>query len=195
MKNKFYLLLAGILSLNISISAQVCDTDAPSPEVQKEYFLNLPKVKNTKFSSVDMVLAPLTVHIIRDASGNGGITLEELNTALDRLNEQYIPAGIRFYTCGINYIDDDNLNEFEKNDDRTLAANYLVANTFNLYIVDTYTSSGSSSCGFAYYPNTSSWDMSVLKTSCVVDGTTLEHELGHALNLRHTHQGLSLIHI
>jgi hypothetical protein len=31
--------------------------------------------------------------------------------------------------------------------------------------------------------------MSVLKTSCVVDGTTLEHELGHAFDLRHTHQG------
>ncbi len=189
MTNRFYFFLAGILLLNISISAQVCDTDAPSPEAQKEYFLNLPKVKNTKFSSVDMVLAPLTVHIIRDASGNGGITLEELNTALDRLNEQYIPAGIRFYTCGINYIDNDNLNEFEKDDDRNEAATYLVANTFNLFIADTYTSGGSSSCGFAYYPNTSSWDMSVLKTSCVVDGTTLEHELGHAFNLRHTHQG------
>lgn len=189
MKNSIYLFISIIISLSIPVSAQICDTDPPTIEAQKEYFLSLSKIKNTKASSVDMILAPLTVHIIRDASGIGGITLDELNTALDRLNEQFIPAGIRFYTCGINYIDNDNLNDFEKNDDRTEAATYLVDNTFNLFIVDTYTSNGSSSCGFAYYPNTSSWDMSVLKTSCVVNGTTLEHELGHAFNLRHTHQG------
>jgi len=186
---KFSQIILGLLLFNFSLSAQYCDTDEPSPAAQKEYFLKLPKVKNTKHSSVDFILAPLSVHIIRDASGTGGITLEELNAALDRLNEQYIPAGIRFYTCGISYIDDDNLNQFEKDDDRAEAATYLVANTFNLFIVDNYTSGGSSSCGFAYYPSTGSWDMSVLSTSCVVQGTTLEHELGHALNLRHTHQG------
>lgn len=178
-----------LILFSTSLFSQTCDTDEPSPSAQKEYFLKLQKVKTTRYSSVDFVLAPLSIHIIRDAAGNGGITINELNAALDRLNEQYIPAGIRFYTCGINYIDDDNLNQFEKNDDRSEAATYLVANTFNLFIVDNYTSGGSSSCGFAYYPHTSSWDMSVLKTSCVVDGTTLEHELGHAFDLRHTHQG------
>ena len=189
MNKRIYLFFSLIIYLTINVSSQICDTEPPSIEAQKEYFLNLPKIKNIRASSVNMVLAPLTVHVIRDASGIGGITLEELNTALDRLNEQFIPAGIRFYTCGINYIDNDNLNEFEKNDDRIEASTYLVENTFNLFIADTYTSNGSSSCGFAYYPNTSSWDMSVLKTSCVVNGTTLEHELGHAFNLRHTHQG------
>jgi len=177
--------------LTLQSYSQSCDTDEPTPQQQKEYFKGLIAEQQWRLSSSsDFFLAPLTLHIIRDAQGNGGITVDEWNAALDRMNEQYKPARIRFYVCGdIRYIDDDNLNQFEKNDDRSIAATYMVDNTFNLFIVDNYTSGGSSSCGFAYYPHTSSWDMSVLKTSCVVTGTTLEHELGHAFDLRHTHQG------
>lgn len=171
--------------------SQSCDTDEPTPQQQKEYFKGLIAEQQWRLSSSsDFFLAPLTLHIIRDAAGNGGITVDEWNAALDRMNEQYKPAKIKFYVCGdIRYIDNDNLYQFEKNDDRDLAATYMVDNTFNLFIVDNYKSGGSASCGFAYYPHLASYDMSVLATSCVVTGTTLEHELGHAFDLRHTHNG------
>jgi PKD repeat protein len=185
--------------LSISAYAQdACDSPEPTPEQQEEYLKAVEAMRNEKAlgdisinGNSNFVLLPLTVHIVRNSNGSGGISLKDFYDAFDRLNAQYIPAAVQFYICGsVNYIDDDNITDFEKNTDVSLLNSYLVAKTFNLFIVDAYTSSGSGACGFAYYPdNIDSDDLSVLKTSCVNAGTTLEHEIGHALNLRHTHQG------
>jgi len=195
-KNYFFAIL-GLLS--ISAKAQyTCDTPEPTLEQQTEYLKMVNEMRTNKALSdvtingdSDFVLLPVTVHIVRNTNGSGGITLTNFQNAFDRLNAQYIPAGVQFYICGsINYINDDNINNYEKNTDLSLITPYNVANTFNLFIVDVYTSSGSGGCGFAYYPdNSNTNDLSVLQTSCVGTGTTLEHEMGHALNLRHTHQG------
>ncbi len=182
-----------ITGITNTATAQLCDTEDPTNSEQKTFFKTLTKQRSSNWkvsTESDFFLAPLTVHIIRSSAGTGGISVEDWNAALDRMNEQYKPAKIKFYVCGdINFIDDDNLHYYEKNEDRDAALVYAVENTFNLYISDNYTSGGSGSCGFAYYPSLGSPDMSVLATSCVRTGTTLEHELGHAFNLRHTHNG------
>ena len=195
-KNYFFLLF-GLLS--VCANAQnSCDTPEPTKEQQAEYLKLVNEMRaNKALSDVtingdsNFVLLPLTVHIVRNTNASGGISLANFQSAFDRLNAQYIPAKVQFYICGsINYINDDNINNYEKNTDLALITPYCVAKTFNLFIVDTYTSGGSGACGFAYYPdNSDNDDLSVLQTSCVGSGTTLEHEIGHALNLRHTHNG------
>lgn len=179
-----------------SFAQELCDTKPDSQQEKKAYLQRVQEShKMARLSATqDEILIPLTLHIIRDANGNGGITEEEFRIAFDRLNSIYAPAGIRYYLCGnILYHDDNDWDTFEKNDDRSKLFPYNIDNTFNLWIVDNYTSGGVSSCGFAYYPSNSSADMSVLKTSCVANGTSLEHELGHGFDLRHTHSTTELV--
>lgn len=132
-----------------------------------------------------MVLIPVTYHITRTSSGTGGVTQQQVDEAMERVNGIYEQFGMSFYQCGPTLIhNQDNLYDY----DRDLPSSFLtpmdVANTYNIYFCNTV----GTACGFAYYPGGSP-DRTVLKSSCITSGTTLEHEIGHSFNLPHTHGG------
>lgn len=130
---------------------------------------------------------PVQMHLIRQDSGLGGSTEAEALAALDRMNEYYIDASIHFYLCDdINFIDNSNYYDYHKDQMNELDAAYSQDNVVNIYVANTATnSSGSGICGHAQFPG--GLDFIMVTTSCMNNGSTLAHEMGHYLGLYHTH--------
>ncbi len=129
---------------------------------------------------------PIQLHIIRDNSGLGGISEADALAAVDRLNEYYIDASIHFYQCGgIDFIDNSTYFDYNKNQMAALDAAYSQTNVANIFIANTATSGSSSICGHAQFPG--GLDFIMQSASCMNNGSTLAHEMGHYLGLYHTH--------
>lgn len=80
----------------------------------------------------------LTIHIVRKSDGSGGLTLAELENAMNDLNAQYQNVPMRFFQNGsVDYIDDDNyyLNTNNGSMWNALRQVNSVANTVNVYFV------------------------------------------------------------
>lgn len=132
---------------------------------------------------------PIKAHIIRTSSGTGGLTVSELNDAMNVMNAFYANANMQFYICdGINYIDNSTYYNFDNADEATMTGAYNVTGLINIYFANSATSSsGASVCGYAYYPGGP--DTIIMVNSCALNGSTLAHEMGHFFSLRHTHGG------
>jgi PKD repeat protein len=150
---------------------------------ENEYYQML---QNRSSSAINSI--PIKAHIIRTSSGAGGLTVTELNDAIANVNAFYANSFMEFFLCdGINYIDDDNLYNFETNDEAAMTATHNVGNLINIYFTDNVTSSSSGGglCGYAYPPGGN--DVILMANSCAINGSTLPHEIGHFFSLRHTH--------
>lgn len=130
---------------------------------------------------------PVQLHLIRQDNGLGGISEADALAALDRMNEFYIDASIHFYQCGgIDLIDNSTYYDYNKSQMAALDAAYSQSNVVNIYVANSATnSSGSSICGHAEFPG--GLDFIMQTTSCMNNGSTLAHEMGHYLGLYHTH--------
>ncbi|GGG59628.1 hypothetical protein GCM10010976_32990 [Bizionia arctica] len=152
-------------------------------QYEQEYLNNL-----TSRRAVTSI--PIKAHIIRTTSGTGGLTVSELNDAMDVMNAFYANANMQFYVCdGINYIDDSTYYNFIDSDEIALTSANGVSGLINIYFANSATraASDSSVCGYAYYPGGP--DTIVMVNSCALNGSTLAHEMGHFFSLRHTHNG------
>lgn len=198
MKNNYLLLsLFFISSLSFS-QEEYCGTKVTSESLN--YFNSIKKkveslekqfLSRSKSSINNSVITsiPIKAHIIRTSSGYGGLTVNQLNDAIDIVNNYYINAGLIFFLCdGINYIDDSSLFDFNVSDETSLLASNNIDNTINIYFANSVTSSsGSSLCGYAYFPGGP--EIIIMKNSCTTNGSTLSHEIGHFFGIYHTHQG------
>lgn len=154
-------------------------------QYEDEYFK---LTSNHNRASTPINSIPIKAHIIRTSAGTGGLSVSDLNDAMDNMNAFYANAFMEFFLCdGINYIDSDNYYDFETNDESSLTATYNVAGVINIYFSDYVesSSSGSSLCGYAYSPGGP--DVILMKNSCATNGSTLLHEVGHFFSLIHTH--------
>lgn len=133
---------------------------------------------------------PVRMHLIRQDSGLGGATEVEAMAALERMNEYYIDASIHFYHCGdIDLIDNSTYYDYDKSQMTSLSMTYGQVNVVNIYVANSATnSSGSLICGHAEFPG--GLDFMMVTTSCMNNGSTLAHEMGHYLGLYHTHSTL-----
>lgn len=205
-KNTFLLklLLCSIYLLNANliysqnISDPICGsvTTPESLEYLKSIQPQLKKFENKYFKlrsplnrlAVPISSIPIKVHIIRTSAGTGGLSVSDLNDAIDDMNTFYANAFMEFFICdGINYIDSDDFYDFETSEESGLTSTYNVSGVINIYFTDYVesSSSGSSLCGYAYSPGGP--DVILMKNSCATNGSTLAHEVGHFFSLIHTH--------
>jgi hypothetical protein len=140
------------------------------------------------FENRSATYIPVQAHIIRTSSGTGGLSTDELDLAIADANSFYINANIQFFLCGeVNYIDNSTYYNLDKTEETALRAGDYVNNVLNIYFANTVTSGSSSLCGYGKFP----WldgDLVVMKNSCVDNGSTFVHELGHYFSLLHTHE-------
>ncbi len=139
---------------------------------------------------------PVKVHIIRRQNGQGGISEASVIAALQKANEYYINANLRFIMLkGINYIDSDQYYSFSNKQEDEFCNRWDVDNVINLYFFGSVKRGNADVCGYSYYPNSGSArsdkDRVALRNDCVDGGSTLIHELGHFFSLFHTHGGRS----
>lgn len=147
------------------------------------------KSSNSKNSAISVINSiPIKAHIIRNSNGTGGLSVSDLNAAIDNLNSIYANAFLEFFLCdGVNYINDDDFYyHFEKNKENDLTKDHFTPGVINIYFTDyVEISDGNSLCG---YSNTfGAPDVIVLNNDCATNGTTLPHEMGHFFSLLHTH--------
>ncbi|MGJ8743241.1 PKD domain-containing protein [Polaribacter sp.] len=156
---------------------------------QRQTYIN--EVANFRKSASKLTsnirFVPIQLHIIRTTAGTGGISVADLEIALEVANNYYSEGGIYLYQCStINYIDDDNYYDYDKSEMTALHTAHGVANVLNIYIANSVTSSGTSICGHAQFPG--GLDFAILPEICAMNGSTFAHEVGHYFNAYHTHE-------
>ncbi|MEM9679873.1 MAG: M43 family zinc metalloprotease, partial [Bacteroidota bacterium] len=126
---------------------------------------------------------PIKAHIIRPSTGDGGLSETVLNDAIAEMNSYYINAGVEFFLCdGINYIDDDTYYNITTSE-VPLVLTHNVANMINIYFARRVYNI----CGQATLSGAGPFPNILMRNSCVSDGSTLSHEMGHYYSLEHTH--------
>jgi hypothetical protein len=120
--------------------------------------------------------------------GTGGFTLGQLDSAMRQINLLYASTGIQFFVYGdVIYIDNTYFFTVKdvKSDRDFLRSQAVVENTVNVYFTNL-----DSLCGEGSFPGDKVQGV-LMNNDCA--GTTTNtssfaHELGHFLNLYHTHE-------
>ncbi|WP_299333982.1 T9SS type A sorting domain-containing protein [uncultured Psychroserpens sp.] len=158
----------------------------------KRYEQEFYQIRTQRRSSTAISSVPIKAHIIRDDSGNGGLTEAELNNAIAIMNSYYANAYLEFFLCdGINFIDSSTYYDFETDEQTAMTDTYNVNNVINIYFANSVvsSSSGGGLCGYAYFPGGP--EVILMDNSCATNGSTLSHEMGHFFALSHTHGGIN----
>ncbi|MGK6344037.1 M43 family zinc metalloprotease [Chryseobacterium sp. DT-3] len=104
---------------------------------------------------------------------------------INRINASHLP---KYVSGGVN---NDNTTNAVTASQITALGMWDTSKYYNIYVVKKLSSNAGTLNGFAYYPGGSN-DYSFMSTSAsAVNAQTLAHEFGHALGLRHTHEGYS----
>lgn len=184
-----------LLSTTFALAQSFCGTTISNERA--EYYKSLRpdlekyetafNIKTAKSSSTKAELnyIPIKAHIIRTSNGNSDFHANDLNDAIENLNEIYESAKMSFYLFeGINYINNDALYHFTKGNEKTLLTSNYTPEAINIYFIDFLeNTSGESICGFTE----ERFNVIAMKTSCAKNTTTLAHEIGHIFSLVHTH--------
>lgn len=184
MKKFLFALTVLIFSTGLLFSQEECGFVGNEKSI--EY---LKSIKNSVITFDDGIVnsIPLSINIIRRDAGIGGISESDVLNAIEEMNSYYVNADIEFFLCTeINYIDSDEYYSFQFSEESALTNTYNIDNTINIYFTNSITnSSGSSFCGYAYYPGGP--ETIIMRNSCTTNGSTLIHEMGHFFGLLHTH--------
>jgi len=137
-------------------------------------------------SSTTITTVTIKAQIIRTTAGSGGLSVSDLNDAIDNMNAYYASAFMEFFLCdGINFIDDTSYYNFDTSQESALTSANNVSGLINIYFANSVSSGASGLCGYAYTPGGP--DVILMANSCTTNGSTLPHEVGHFFSLRHTH--------
>jgi len=147
------------------------------------------------------VSIPVYFHVIRDSSGNGGVTTTQINNQITVLKNAYASAGVSFYLAGTDYTNNSTYYTCTSGQAcETSMKNALhkgTASALNFYT----NNMGGGLLGWATFPW--SYASAPLKDGVVVlqsslpggsatnynQGDTGTHEVGHWMGLYHTFQG------
>jgi hypothetical protein len=129
-------------------------------------------------------------YIIRTSEGLNGIDPVDLELAMLDLNEIYKNTDVQFVICSEPiYIDDDYYAELVIQENYSnLKLNYFVDDAINIYCTSFLRSSIFPICGVASHPSQIGRKTIAMSNSCVNNGSTFSHEMGHFYGLVHTHE-------
>ncbi len=168
------------------LKSQGCITPSDSKSIQ--LISNSPAEKN----NVPFYLK-IYIHVIRDNSGNGGVTHQQVLNSLAYLNRSFNPQYIYFvWDCEIDYIDDDVMFL-----NGPFVTNNLIF-TYNphedgidIYIFpDDLGPDNFGGRAFGIGEESAFWVGGTWPSGEVSSQShIMSHEMGHVLNLHHTHRG------
>jgi len=130
------------------------------------------------FSPTEVRHVYVAAHIVRSSSGTGGISSNDLETAITQLKAAYSDVMIDFIHDHTDYIDNDDYIYLTKNVFLSLAQINVIPGKLNIYFVP-----NGSINGIAYVPG----NRCAVINSAAINGSTLAHEIGHNFYLYHTH--------
>jgi hypothetical protein len=170
-----------------SATAQDCGTFVTPEQAQLEAQLDATNAYDLfRQATVVEYYIPLTIHIVRRNDGTGGFTQAQLDIAMQDVAFMYQGSGLNFYQQGaIDYIDDDayyNGGDWIIN---PLRQENPVPGTINIYFCPNFPY-----CGVSSF--TTSFIQGILVNNVCAgvssNPSTFAHEIGHYLDLYHTHE-------
>lgn len=180
--NNYFLSLVFLLSFSFSFLGQECGTVSPT---------NYQTFERTKqergFDRASIQLHPeiclnVYYHIVRNSNGTGnGITENTLAQMTNLLNIEFNPHNLFFNQLGFDYIDNSTYFNLQELEFDPLVQINNQADAINVYIVDTAPFNGQAN-------GIGSQALVIPKLNVLK--ATLPHEVGHCLNLLHTHDTL-----
>lgn len=173
----FVLLLAGLFT-NVAAQSQ-CGTPTNFPNT-------LPGYNYEPGGLYDE--APICVnvffHIVRNSNGTGGFNPGNIPNLMARLNEAFNPHNILVTNAGQDFIDNDTYAvEFNDGEFNALTSTQSVTNAINFYLLPI------NPTGYAGRASAIPGRSLVVGATFILTSTS-PHELGHCLNLFHTHHQL-----
>ena len=125
------------------------------------------------------------IHIVRTSQGTGGISMEELNFKINRLNYYFQQVNFNFYITEIKYIDNDELYNIDnKAEIDLLRSTYSIPGYINVYFVNYLMNAYGYS---SFSPRFDNGPQGIVIKNTAHE-TTLPHEMGHYFDLFHTYQ-------
>lgn len=177
------LLLIGLFIWNInSVIGQSCGTPHPiNPTIYPQEDTSLQARGSSSALCIDVFF-----HIVRNTNGTNAFTTPNLDAIVNDLNEFYSPHNIIINNAGSDFINNSNfVNIDNDNEARNLGQTNNHNDAINYYIVETlWNVNGGFITGTA---NSIPSNNLVIRRDRVFTSTS-PHELGHCLNLLHTHE-------
>lgn len=178
-------------SKNVVQNNFLCGTPSMT-EKQIKYTLDVVDKVGAERKNAGTTCLPIRIHIVTDDSGNGGVSMADVNEGVANLNNFYLAAGIEFYIHSVNIINSSALYTFDTSEEAAMTAANSIYDAVNVYFVDSITVPNfGGACGYARYPSNDPNTLNMLMDNgCLLNGPngTFVHEFGHFLNLAHTHQ-------
>lgn len=143
-----------------------------------------------------LIELPVKVHIVQN-NNSSDIDIKAIQASFEQLDRYFLPIYVRFVPLGdYNYINKQELFEFDMDQETLLCGNNDEDQVINLYLVGSITKDGEQYCGYTYYPKglERNIDRIILDQQCLSDKVSLARQLGHYLSLFPT-AGLDLADI
>ena len=210
MKNKYTqlsLIMLSFLGIFHTIKAQkmACGTPALTTQQRKEILTQRSHYERAIMSSrtasdSGITYLPVRINIFRNNDQTGGLSLQEMNDGMSKVNKTFLKAGrgIQFYLAGEkpNYADDSTFATFlseakdanGKTTEERAVAKFAVKNAINLFSAGRVTAGKKELGGYAYFPRTDNGSNLIVMSNSVFNDkdNTLTHEFGHYFGLPHT---------
>lgn len=188
MRNSFILFLIMVLPFNLMGQEGLCGTQVNEAQVNLESLINLPSSKATEGLTYLNTTLSVTVYVIKNQEGQEGITSAAIQSAIDRLNNAFVPIKLNFRICNTIHVENyqfDKLSAIKNEND--LFTQYSSPNTINLYIAsELLDKTGIAVSGYTFMPvegkDAIFMDKDFVATNDIV------HQFGHFFNLYHTHE-------
>ncbi|MCF3109575.1 hypothetical protein LL912_12410 [Niabella sp. CC-SYL272] len=131
----------------------------------------------------------VSIHIVRETNGTGGFNGAFADDIIQNLNDAYNYRRIYFYKASVDYIDNSTYYSLDVNTATNEFPGLIGinnnANALNLYLVSSISDVDGAYAGLAEdIPSKNA----AIDQSVALQATTM-HEVGHCLNLFHTHRG------
>ncbi|MBI5217066.1 MAG: hypothetical protein HY960_15025 [Ignavibacteriae bacterium] len=163
-----------------------CRTPIPKAQIERELQRIASNTLPSFFSMVSYPYhIPVSIHVVRFSDGTGGMSVSDVNLAMQILNSEFEEMDMIFFQHGsIDYINSDYFHtvpDSEELEDELRDVNF-VSNTVNLYFTNLTNKCGSSAFTFSTFQGI------LIDSSCATNPSSTPHEVGHHFDLYHTHE-------
>ncbi|MDR2146108.1 MAG: T9SS type A sorting domain-containing protein [Tannerella sp.] len=172
-----------LAACGISLKGQDCGTTGISSfEITEEMY----KEYGTMNRLTQTYCINVFIHVVRDNNGSGGLNPNQINNIIVNLNWYFNSHGIYFTNSGYEFINaTDYLILDSESEALLLMQKNVHSNAINIYTVDSlYKKDGQRLGGKAF--DIPSNRLVIRKELALME--TAAHEVGHCLNLMHTHE-------
>lgn len=143
--------------------------------------------KSPREAARSVTTLPIQFWWLTDSSDMESITQDMLSLLVQEANAAFDGAHLAFFQCsGLEIMISETFAEFSLSQESPLRTQHYIPGLVNLYIFNSISAfDGTPLCGYAKFPGSS--DMIFMDKDCLMDGSTLNHEIGHFFGLYHTH--------